>query len=107
MKKYYYDPTKYKTYLEQLGIKYPTVRSRPRFDAKGADPCVACGQGLSTMGRPTNGSNRSLVRSGHELRRRDEAVEVPADDFLDHDVRMFLLDDVRRRNRSATDRRRG
>jgi aminobenzoyl-glutamate utilization protein B len=26
MKKTYYDPTKYKTYLEQLGIKYPTVR---------------------------------------------------------------------------------
>ena len=26
MKKYYYDPTKYKTYLEQLGIKYPTVK---------------------------------------------------------------------------------
>ena len=26
MKKYYYDPTKYPTYLEQLGIKYPTVR---------------------------------------------------------------------------------
>ena len=26
MKKYYYDPTKYKTYLEQLGITYPTVR---------------------------------------------------------------------------------
>ncbi len=26
MKKYYYDPAKYKTYLEQLGIKYPTVR---------------------------------------------------------------------------------
>ncbi len=26
MKKYYYDPTKYKTYLEQLGIQYPTVR---------------------------------------------------------------------------------
>ena len=24
--KYYYDPTKYKTYLDQLGIKYPTVR---------------------------------------------------------------------------------
>jgi aminobenzoyl-glutamate utilization protein B len=24
--KYYYDPTKYKTYLEQLGITYPTVR---------------------------------------------------------------------------------
>jgi aminobenzoyl-glutamate utilization protein B len=26
MRKYYYDPTKYKTYLEQLGIKYPTIR---------------------------------------------------------------------------------
>jgi aminobenzoyl-glutamate utilization protein B len=26
MKKMYYDPTKYKTYLEQLGIAYPTVR---------------------------------------------------------------------------------
>jgi aminobenzoyl-glutamate utilization protein B len=29
MKKYYYDPAKYKTYLEQLGIKYPTVRATP------------------------------------------------------------------------------
>jgi aminobenzoyl-glutamate utilization protein B len=29
MKKYYYDPTTYKTYLEQLGIKYPTVRTAP------------------------------------------------------------------------------
>jgi aminobenzoyl-glutamate utilization protein B len=27
MKKYYFDPAKYKTYLEQLGIKYPTVRA--------------------------------------------------------------------------------
>ncbi|HEY9225255.1 MAG TPA: amidohydrolase [Gemmatimonadaceae bacterium] len=26
MQKFYYDPTKYKTYLEQLGIKYPVVR---------------------------------------------------------------------------------
>jgi aminobenzoyl-glutamate utilization protein B len=26
MKKYYFDQTKYKTYLEQLGITYPTVR---------------------------------------------------------------------------------
>ena len=25
MKKFYYDPTKYKNYLEQLGIKYPTT----------------------------------------------------------------------------------
>jgi aminobenzoyl-glutamate utilization protein B len=26
MRKYYFDSTKYKTYLDQLGIKYPTVR---------------------------------------------------------------------------------
>jgi aminobenzoyl-glutamate utilization protein B len=26
MRKYYFDPTRYKTYLEQLGIAYPTVR---------------------------------------------------------------------------------
>jgi aminobenzoyl-glutamate utilization protein B len=28
MRKYYYDPTKYKTYLEQLGIQYPTVKKQ-------------------------------------------------------------------------------
>jgi aminobenzoyl-glutamate utilization protein B len=27
MKKYYYDPSRYPSYLEQLGIKYPTVRT--------------------------------------------------------------------------------
>lgn len=27
LKKYYYDPSKYKTYLEQLGIQYPTTRA--------------------------------------------------------------------------------
>ncbi len=27
MKKYYYDASKYNTYLEKLGIKYPTVRA--------------------------------------------------------------------------------
>jgi aminobenzoyl-glutamate utilization protein B len=26
MKKFYYDPSRYKTYLDQLGIKYPTVK---------------------------------------------------------------------------------
>jgi aminobenzoyl-glutamate utilization protein B len=26
MRKYYYDPSKYKTYLDQLGIQYPTVK---------------------------------------------------------------------------------
>jgi aminobenzoyl-glutamate utilization protein B len=27
MRKYYYDPSRFSTYLEQLGIKYPTVRT--------------------------------------------------------------------------------
>ena len=26
MRKYYYDRSRYKTYLEQLGIEYPTVK---------------------------------------------------------------------------------
>ena len=30
MKKMYYDPTKHKNYLEQLGIQYPTVRTTPK-----------------------------------------------------------------------------
>lgn len=29
LRKFYYDPTRYKTYLEQLGITYPTVRPAP------------------------------------------------------------------------------
>jgi aminobenzoyl-glutamate utilization protein B len=29
LKKYYYDPAKFRTYLEQLRIPYPTVRSTP------------------------------------------------------------------------------
>ncbi len=28
LKAYYYDPTKYDTYLEQLGITYPTIREK-------------------------------------------------------------------------------
>jgi aminobenzoyl-glutamate utilization protein B len=28
---FYYDAKKYKTYLEQLGIRYPTVREAPRM----------------------------------------------------------------------------
>jgi len=34
-RKFYYDPTKFKSYLEQLGIEYPTVRAaetKPRGD---------------------------------------------------------------------------
>ncbi len=34
MKKYYFDPTKYKTYMEQLGIKYPTVRAKEEKKAE-------------------------------------------------------------------------
>jgi aminobenzoyl-glutamate utilization protein B len=38
MRPYYYDPTKYKTYLEQLGIKYPTVRTPPVATRGGGAP---------------------------------------------------------------------
>jgi len=34
MRKYYYDPAKYKTYLEQLGITYPTLRSERASSGK-------------------------------------------------------------------------
>ena len=40
MKKLYYDPTKYKTYLEQLGIKYPTVRNPPASPGKPSEPAL-------------------------------------------------------------------
>jgi aminobenzoyl-glutamate utilization protein B len=33
MRKFYYDPSRYDTYLEQLGIRYPTVRSGPASTA--------------------------------------------------------------------------
>ena len=39
MKKFYYDPTRYKTYLEQLGIKYPT---RADGDVLGALRSIRC-----------------------------------------------------------------
>ena len=29
LKKYYYDPSRYKSYMEQLGIPYPTVKTQP------------------------------------------------------------------------------
>jgi len=29
LKKFYFDPARYETYLEQLGIEYPTVRQEP------------------------------------------------------------------------------
>jgi aminobenzoyl-glutamate utilization protein B len=34
MRKYYYDPTKYKNYLEQLGIKYPTTEKPAKPSAQ-------------------------------------------------------------------------
>jgi aminobenzoyl-glutamate utilization protein B len=37
MRPYYYDASKYDTYLEQLGIEYPTVRSQPISDQDGQD----------------------------------------------------------------------
>ena len=38
MRKYYYDPTKYQTYLEQLGVAYPTVRQADGSCGGGAVP---------------------------------------------------------------------
>ena len=32
MRPYYYDATKYDTYLEQLGIEYPTIKPKPISD---------------------------------------------------------------------------
>jgi aminobenzoyl-glutamate utilization protein B len=34
MRKFYYDPSKFATYLEQLGISYPTVRPRSQDDPR-------------------------------------------------------------------------
>ena len=38
MRRMYYDPSKYPTYLEQLGIAYPTVRAADGSCAGGATP---------------------------------------------------------------------
>jgi aminobenzoyl-glutamate utilization protein B len=32
LQRFYYDPRRFRTYLEQLGITYPTVRENPRMD---------------------------------------------------------------------------
>ena len=29
LRKFYYDPARYKSYLEQLGIPYPTIKAQP------------------------------------------------------------------------------
>ncbi len=36
MRPYYYDPDRFDTYLDQLGIEYPTVKARPVSDEDGA-----------------------------------------------------------------------
>jgi aminobenzoyl-glutamate utilization protein B len=41
MRKYYYDPSKYATYLDQLGIKYPTVRVRAAEQPATPKPAAA------------------------------------------------------------------
>src|SRR6266851_1797597 len=38
MRRYYYDPSRYRTYLEQLGITYPTERAADGSCAGGATP---------------------------------------------------------------------
>src|SRR5207245_11415902 len=38
MRRYYYDPAKYRTYLEQLGITYPTERAADGSCAGAATP---------------------------------------------------------------------
>ena len=35
LQKYYYDPSRYDSYLEQLGIAYPTIRAQPISDGGG------------------------------------------------------------------------
>lgn len=37
LEKHYYDPSRFGTYLEQLGIEYPTVRGAPVSEEDGAD----------------------------------------------------------------------
>ena len=38
MRPFYYDATKFDTYLEQLGIEYPTIRTRPISEDGAAEP---------------------------------------------------------------------
>ena len=38
MRAYYYDPSKFDTYLEQLGIEYPVTRTRPVSEGMDGEP---------------------------------------------------------------------
>jgi aminobenzoyl-glutamate utilization protein B len=50
LQKYYYDATKYKTYLEQLGIAYPTTREtmKPKMDESSRARMSVTGANRST-----------------------------------------------------------
>jgi len=41
LEKFYYDSTKYPTYLDQLGIKYPTLRATPAVAAESQPPAFS------------------------------------------------------------------
>ncbi len=45
MRPYYYDPERYDTYLEQLGIEYPTVRPQPITEEEEGEPEAPEGKG--------------------------------------------------------------
>ncbi|MEQ8330023.1 MAG: amidohydrolase [Longimicrobiales bacterium] len=49
MRPHYYDPDRFETYLEQLGIEYPTVRSTPISDDAAA-AAAASGSGTGAPG---------------------------------------------------------
>jgi aminobenzoyl-glutamate utilization protein B len=41
MRPFYYDPSRFDTYLEQLGIEYPTIRTTPVSEEEDAAPAAA------------------------------------------------------------------
>ena len=45
MEPYYYDATQYDSYLEQLGIEYPTVREEPITEEEDGAPESGSGAG--------------------------------------------------------------
>ena len=75
MKKYYFDPTKYKTYLEQLGIQYPTVREVGRGVGPEAQGRAAC---FSPSPEPQAFGPRAFRRQYHPLMLRPYRGRVPS-----------------------------
>ena len=68
MKKYYYDPTKYKTYLEQLGITYPTVRTeKRRRKTKGLVPGPRAGHVQAAGSKVARNSERHMLPATLDL----------------------------------------